>query len=841
MEINKIRDNSSNKSMHKEISISTTREDLSEILHKFQDYKHHKLTIGMFFEFMKVAYQVSDHCKSITTIFTTDNKFDWDKLAKINVHLETSNNTVHEKGINSNAVSENKNSVVLPELELKTYDMNLQNSTHFITSSIEQIEHEQTFNYDKNAATSTENCNRITETSSHVDEAKAVRSTGVTENLLISLMKTNLSDILHEGLLDSVLPYMIPKSTVSQPVIKKSIINNEIKKSNSLSNNIDTKVITSLSHKEKEKDKSKANKRSMENEVEIHVCDEEKNIKKNFHCPQKLLIQKMRYFADITAGQKLEEIDISVHCDIVIFDWLMRWVKKDMTKKSEWPSLEPSNVIPIMVSASFLQMEPLLENCLQYCHDNMSDILKTSTILTCLDDNLLTRLVERFTNEDVEALKDKKDKIQSKLFCKLIISLAAVMPDNKKGHYSSLATLFRCSKCGKSIVQSVSYHVPCIASAMVIDNHGHVYSKHVRDLSWTLNDYIITLRTELRSWRKVYWRLWGDCHFLFCMQCNVYFPIHQIDWCCCHAEPPQFFINEQQRSMPFPLGRYPCCSQRAYRFEVLSNREGCRYREHIPNLQTQRDISILNIFSIYREVIAMEPPQLFFPEKITRLVARDVSIDSGKLMCKSTMWWAGLELAPQRPKLGLLGKIWSGTGLRRSSQTQDLQKISLKVHQQTSFANDISSITSSITESDEDDVITIDEDCSIDEESYNSEESLLWSTLKTKNKNIKRSKYRILNNGRSWNSDLSVRHNQDNQREFEEKASLQMVALLTKRVSADSSLLVKSLSKHNRRKNQLNGGTYTKLEGEFRDQLNQCYKNKNTPGKYFLRMKSTKS
>ncbi|XP_078039448.1 SANT and BTB domain regulator of class switch recombination isoform X3 [Augochlora pura] len=798
MEINKIRDNSSNKSMHKEISISTTREDLSEILHKFQDYKHHKLTIGMFFEFMKVAYQVSDHCKSITTIFTTDNKFDWDKLAKINVHLETSNNTVHEKGINSNAVSENKNSVVLPELELKTYDMNLQNSTHFITSSIEQIEHEQTFNYDKNAATSTENCNRITETSSHVDEAKAVRSTGVTENLLISLMKTNLSDILHEGLLDSVLPYMIPKSTVSQPVIKKSIINNEIKKSNSLSNNIDTKVITSLSHKEKEKDKSKANKRSMENEVEIHVCDEEKNIKKNFHCPQKLLIQKMRYFADITAGQKLEEIDISVHCDIVIFDWLMRWVKKDMTKKSEWPSLEPSNVIPIMVSASFLQMEPLLENCLQYCHDNMSDILKTSTILTCLDDNLLTRLVERFTNEDVEALKDKKDKIQSKLFCKLIISLAAVMPDNKKGHYSSLATLFRCSKCGKSIVQSVSYHVPCIASAMVIDNHGHVYSKHVRDLSWTLNDYIITLRTELRSWRKVYWRLWG---------------------------------------------RYPCCSQRAYRFEVLSNREGCRYREHIPNLQTQRDISILNIFSIYREVIAMEPPQLFFPEKITRLVARDVSIDSGKLMCKSTMWWAGLELAPQRPKLGLLGKIWSGTGLRRSSQTQDLQKISLKVHQQTSFANDISSITSSITESDEDDVITIDEDCSIDEESYNSEESLLWSTLKTKNKNIKRSKYRILwkNNGRSWNSDLSVRHNQDNQREFEEKASLQMVALLTKRVSADSSLLVKSLSKHNRRKNQLNGGTYTKLEGEFRDQLNQCYKNKNTPGKYFLRMKSTKS
>lgn len=127
------------------------------------------------------------------------------------------------------------------------------------------------------------------------------------------------------------------------------------------------------------------------NEVEIHVCDEDKNIRKNFRCPQKLLIQKMCYFADVTAGQKLDEIDISVHCDVVIFDWLMRWVKKDIIKKSEWPVLEANNVIPIMVSACFLQMEPLLENCLQYCHDNMSDILKTSTILTCLDDNLLTR------------------------------------------------------------------------------------------------------------------------------------------------------------------------------------------------------------------------------------------------------------------------------------------------------------------------------------------------------------------------------------------------------------------------------------------------------------------
>jgi len=61
--------------------------------------------------------------------------------------------------------------------------------------------------------------------------------------------------------------------------------------------------------------------------VVIHVCDEVKNTSKDFTCPQHLLVTKMGYFADVTAGQRLEEMDISVHCDILIFDWLMKWIK----------------------------------------------------------------------------------------------------------------------------------------------------------------------------------------------------------------------------------------------------------------------------------------------------------------------------------------------------------------------------------------------------------------------------------------------------------------------------------------------------------------------------------
>lgn len=91
----------------------------------------------------------------------------------------------------------------------------------------------------------------------------------------------------------------------------------------------------------------------------------------------------------------------------------------------------------------------------------------------------------------------------------------------------------------------------------------------LRDLNWSLNDYVRSLKQELRTWRAVYWRLWGDCHYLSCTTCNNLFPTHQAQWCFHHADQPQFFTMEHQRTMTFPIGRYPCCGERAYRFEVL--------------------------------------------------------------------------------------------------------------------------------------------------------------------------------------------------------------------------------------------------------------------------------
>ena len=68
--------------------------------------------------------------------------------------------------------------------------------------------------------------------------------------------------------------------------------------------------------------------------VTIHVCDETRDTKKDFVCRQDLLLSQMGYFRDITTGQSLEDVDISVHCDITIFDWLMSWIKQQDKRDS---------------------------------------------------------------------------------------------------------------------------------------------------------------------------------------------------------------------------------------------------------------------------------------------------------------------------------------------------------------------------------------------------------------------------------------------------------------------------------------------------------------------------
>ena len=96
-------------------------------------------------------------------------------------------------------------------------------------------------------------------------------------------------------------------------------------------------------------------------QIIIHVCDENKKMNKDFKCEKNLLILNMRYFEKYLSDSKsASDIDISVHCDIGIFDWLMRYIHM------REPSIEVKNAVSILISSEFLKMKGLVEKALSF-------------------------------------------------------------------------------------------------------------------------------------------------------------------------------------------------------------------------------------------------------------------------------------------------------------------------------------------------------------------------------------------------------------------------------------------------------------------------------------------
>lgn len=92
----------------------------------------------------------------------------------------------------------------------------------------------------------------------------------------------------------------------------------------------------------------------------------------------------------------------------------------------------------------------------------------------------LFRLADKLSNTEVQYLKDRKDKIKSRLFCKLIMSLNEEEPEKHRGHYASLAYLYFCLNCGKLVTRVSASHVPCQVQYITIKYNGDVIFNHSR-------------------------------------------------------------------------------------------------------------------------------------------------------------------------------------------------------------------------------------------------------------------------------------------------------------------------------------------------------------------------
>lgn len=119
----------------------------------------------------------------------------------------------------------------------------------------------------------------------------------------------------------------------------------------------------------------------------IHVIDENKKQQKDFKCSMKILLKHMKYFEKhLKSSESTEDIDISVHCDVNIFEWLLNYIEheerieaaddkikfydvvekegenyKIVQIKRKRPTFEIGNAISILISSEYLKMSKLVE------------------------------------------------------------------------------------------------------------------------------------------------------------------------------------------------------------------------------------------------------------------------------------------------------------------------------------------------------------------------------------------------------------------------------------------------------------------------------------------------
>jgi hypothetical protein len=189
----------------------------------------------------------------------------------------------------------------------------------------------------------------------------------------------------------------------------------------------------------------------------------------------------MKYFEKYLSDSKNpNDIDISVHCDIGIFDWLMRYIHRLE------PVIEIKNAVSILISSEFLQMKELVELALGFLGINLNEILKLPIDMNCLNSGLVKRLAGKITLYELDELEDKKDKLMSKLFMK---KLEYLFEEEQN-------MLNRCQNCNSLFSNNQKEWMTCPKAGMIIDFNGCVEQKHTKDPLWDINKFVQYLRQK---------------------------------------------------------------------------------------------------------------------------------------------------------------------------------------------------------------------------------------------------------------------------------------------------------------------------------------------------------
>ncbi len=130
--------------------------------------------------------------------------------------------------------------------------------------------------------------------------------------------------------------------------------------------------------------------------------------------------------------------------------------------------------------------------------------------MNCLNSTLIKKIASAVTIDELVNLRDRKDKLMSKIYMKKLETLME----------GEANMIYRCIYCNTLFTQEQREWNVCPKAKIFIDFHGSVIAQHVADRYWELNKFIQFLRKESVPWKEIYWKVWARLQTFECSVCD---------------------------------------------------------------------------------------------------------------------------------------------------------------------------------------------------------------------------------------------------------------------------------------------------------------------------------
>jgi hypothetical protein len=161
--------------------------------------------------------------------------------------------------------------------------------------------------------------------------------------------------------------------------------------------------------------------------------------------------------------------------------------------------------VTILIPAEFLKIDRLVRECLDFIGEHIEEIARVQVDMSCINTNIIREMARKVSLDRLDNLKERKDKIVSRLFMKKL----ELLLEKDKNH------LHKCAYCNKLFTKKQRKVLACRKGTNFVDQNGQMRAKHIMDRNWDLKKFVTFVRETYRiSWREIYWKVWSYLYLL---------------------------------------------------------------------------------------------------------------------------------------------------------------------------------------------------------------------------------------------------------------------------------------------------------------------------------------